>query len=477
MGHDDAAADSASGGRVAVTLPDPAVVDRPWLRGWPVGVPTAFDLPDVVVDRLLTDAARDFPGRVALEADTSRWTYDELNEVVDRLADDLDARGVEAGMYVLVVLPTSPALAAVAFAVWRVGAVLVLADAADRGQAADAYVGTDPDLVIADPEVAANVGFARERTLVIDAPAWTHEPRRARSRRGGRDRRRTSIDPPATIPAVPAELRREHRGWGAPRAGVRDEVAAVLWAPAIGGRDRAVLLTHGNLLAAALQVRLWLPDLRAGHERVLVAIPPSHPFGLSAGLLASVLQAAAQVFVDEDGVADEVASGDCTFFPALPRHVDAVVARGTEVTTLRTCLVGGRLDHGLAASSGEVFGATELLAGLALPEAGGLVTADPIPAPGEAASAHGGRIGRPLPDTVAVTVDPATGAPVTRPGSPGWLAVAGPQVSPGYLGGPGGTTDVHVGDWLVTRHVVTEEDGTFTLVASPGDRHTDKDAG
>ena len=474
MAHDDAADLPASAGRPKVALPQPSDVARPWLRDWPVGVPTRFDLPDVVVDRLLTDAARDFPSVVALERGADHWTYDELNEVVDRLADDLEARGVVPGMFVLVVLPTTPALTAVAFAVWRIGAVLVLADADDWDHAAAAYVGTDPDLVIAAPDVAANVGFSRERTLVIDAPAWRHAPH-PRSRRGRRDRRRASIDPPETIPPVPASLRREHRNWGAPRTGMRDEVAAVLWSNAVGGQERAVLLTHGNLIAAALQVRLWLPDLRAGHERVLVTIPPSHPFGLSGALLASVLQASTQVFVDEADVLAAVADGGCTFFPALPRHVDRIVSDGTTVASLRTCLVAGRLDDRVAAASSEVFGATELLAGLALPETAGLVTADPPPPPGEASSARGGQIGRPLPDTVALTIDPATGAPATRPGSPGWLAVAGPQVSPGYLGG-GGSTDVHVGDWLVTRHVVTEEDGTFTLVASPGDRHTDKDA-
>ncbi len=474
MAHDDAADAPASTGRTRLTLPHPSEVDRPWLRDWPVGVPTRFELPDVVVDRFLTDAARDFPSVVALERGADHWTYDELNEVVDRLADDLEARGVVPGMYVLVALPTSPALTAVAFAVWRVGAVLVLADATDWDHAADAYVGTDPDLVIADPDVAANVGFARQRTLVIDALAWRHAPH-TRSRLGRRDRRRTSIDPPATIPPVPASQRREHRGWGAPRVGMRDEVAAVLWSAAVGGHDRAVLLTHGNLVAAALQVRLWLPDLRAGHEGVLVTIPPCHPFGLSAALLASVLQAGTQVFVDEADVPAAVGEARCTFFPALPRHVNRIVTAGAEVASLRTCLVAGRLDERVAAASAAVFGATELLAGLALPETAGLVTADPPPAPGEASSARGGQIGRPLPDTVAVTIDPATGAPATRPGSPGWLAVAGPQVSPGYLGG-GGSTDVHVGDWLVTRHVVTQEDGTFTLVASPGDRHTDKDA-
>lgn len=71
---------------------------------------------------LLRHGAQRHPGRTALVAQGSRWTYAQLDELVDRRAAELAERGITTGDRVVVQLPNVAEFVVVCFALWRLGA-------------------------------------------------------------------------------------------------------------------------------------------------------------------------------------------------------------------------------------------------------------------------------------------------------------------------------------------------------------------
>ena len=81
---------------------------------------------------LLRERAREHPQRTAVVCGSRRWSYAELDARVDRLAAGLAARGIGRGDRVVVQLPNVAEFLQVLFALFRLGAVPVLALPAHR---------------------------------------------------------------------------------------------------------------------------------------------------------------------------------------------------------------------------------------------------------------------------------------------------------------------------------------------------------
>ncbi|MBV6697768.1 (2,3-dihydroxybenzoyl)adenylate synthase [Kitasatospora aureofaciens] len=81
---------------------------------------------------LLRERALAVPDRLAVVAGDHRWTYAELDDRADRLAAGLHHRGLAAGDRVLVQLPNVAAFVPLCFALFRLGAIPVLALPAHR---------------------------------------------------------------------------------------------------------------------------------------------------------------------------------------------------------------------------------------------------------------------------------------------------------------------------------------------------------
>ncbi len=106
-------------------------MERVWHGHYDAGVPKEIEYPQIPADRLLKNAARDYPKREALwfgamaggrlmEAALCYWEPDALT---DSFAKGLEAMGVRKGDRVAVMLPNCPQFVIAAHAVWRLGAV------------------------------------------------------------------------------------------------------------------------------------------------------------------------------------------------------------------------------------------------------------------------------------------------------------------------------------------------------------------
>jgi long-chain acyl-CoA synthetase len=445
-----------AGGRARDALSGPEAAPRPWLGSYPPGVPATYHYPAVTLARYLDDAARDFPDVTAIQHGRARLDYTELRGRVDAVASGLADLGVTSGSVVATLLPNGPAAVIVAFAAWRLGAVLAPLPPdrpPDPGLLAEARV------VVAPPDTPLSDTMRSETSTMV----WADDrPRRLdRLRRRLPARRRGAPLEPSAEPV------RFDRLLGADPvppgpAPVGPDAPAVL---VVADAGRATF-THANLVAASFQARLWVPDVQAGRERLLAAAPFDTPFGLAAGLLVAVLSAGTIVLPDDTVVA-AIAAGRPTLLVATSEQLQAVAdmhAGGADLTSLRVCLSGaGPLSPAAARR------VAELSLSRVRSTFGTSVTPVTHATPVYGRAPEGG-IGFPVTDTAAVLVDPE--AP-TRPvpvGEPGRLWVAGPQVATRNASpdaSPSATRDTTAG-WHDTGHLATmDAAGAFVLADAP----------
>ncbi len=327
---------------------------------------------DPVAPDLLARAASRWPDRVALRAGDQRWTFADL----DYAAHEIAAR-VAAGSRVAFRAEMSAASIASVWGIPRAGGIAV---------------PLDPRL-----DVAAAGSLAEDFGATLGRP------------------------PPA-LPGQPE-----------PEASP-DRPVLIVGTSGTAGRPRGVVLTAGNVAAAAAASRIHLGTRET--DVWLLTVPLHHVAGLA--ILWRSAHDGSQVLLHERFEPAPVAAAlrdGVTWVSLVPTMLRRLVStqRGPW-PGVRGALIGGARvgDDLIAAATGAGLAA---VATYGMTETGGQIS---TVRPGEWPAAAG-TVGHPLPG-VAVSVAAA-------PGRPGLLSVAGPTVSPGYVdesprSGPLVTSDI-----------------------------------
>lgn len=480
---------------------------RPWLASYPPGIPPTYDYPRVTATRFLDDAARDFPDLDATWFEKATITYSSLLRQVDRLASAFSDLGVRPGTPVGLVLPNLPAVPIALFASLRLAAIVVpIHPGATSEELHYQLQDSGSELVICVAPVlprieALRARLPRLRTIITTQVGdWLQFPRSKLATFSARQLRRLPRPRPPLSDLEVLRLPDLLRG-PAPIAKQAptppDQVALIAYSKGTESSKRRITLSHANLIANAFQARLWMADIQAGKERVLLGLPPADLHGLVVGLLNGVLSAATLLLLprfDAESALKIIAQERPTLLPAVPAMCTALVehpsAASTDLSSLRAGLSNGPL-------SGMVMRRFQALSGGRLRESYGPVGTSPLthanPLYGRTAE---GRIGLPVTDTSAAVVDVSDPARLLLPGEVGRLAVSGPQVSGGHWSRPEDTgegerswrrsgswhaqdRDQTVQDrgrdrsgrssdrWLVTEDLaIVHEDGSFAIIRS-----------
>ncbi|MCW2615088.1 MAG: Long-chain-fatty-acid--CoA ligase [Frankiales bacterium] len=449
---------------------------RPWLAGYPDGVPADFDFPVVPLTRLLDDASSSFPTRTALVHLGTTLTYRELKDAVDRFAGGLARLGVGAGDRVAIVLPNCPQNVITFFAVLRLGAVVVQHDplhteAELRHQLADCGA----TVVVCLDRVHAAVAAVRSSTAVrhvVVTSLADHLPAtaRARLRLPLPSSRRARSELTAPVPKSAAVVRFSSllKGEPARQAAVDPlvDVALLQYTGGTTGASRGAVLTHHNLVSNAYMNRLWDTTATAGQEVVLAVLPLCHAYGLTVCMNATVLLGGTLVLLPRFDVGQVLAAVDRwrpTMLPGVPPVYRALAddprTRDHDLRCLRICVSGA---VALPVDEQQRF---ESLTGGRLVEGYGLTEASSTHCNPLSGEGRPGSIGLPLPGTSCKVVDPEDPSREVEVGRPGELAVKGPQVFRGYWGDEDAEGVFTDDGYLLTGDIaVMDEDGWFSLV-------------
>ena len=408
---------------------------------------------------LLTRAARESPGRVALvEAASGRQvTWAELDAEADRVAEGLSSLGLVAGFRVmicltnriefvaaylgalrarLVAVPVNPgsAIGEVARMTADCGARVVVADCRTVATVRSAVAGVEDALTGADADLEARVVVPR--VVVVSAP---------------------------TLPAEVAWsdlVADESRPLPTPED--PEALAVLLYTSGTSGRPRAAMLSHRALVANIEQAAAVEPPLVTAGDVVLGVLPLFHVYGLNA-VLGQVLRQQARLVLVEgfhaEGTLEVVAEHQVTVLPVAP----PVFAYWREAADLAARLRTVRLVlSGSAPLAPELVADFERRAGVTVHQGYGLTEAAPVVTSTQCSTApEPGTVGSALPGVEVRLVDEAGQAP--ERGDPGEIWVKGDNLFSGYW--PDGAEAPAEDGWWPTGDVgFLDPDGDLFLV-------------
>jgi long-chain acyl-CoA synthetase len=442
-----------------------------WLDEYPCDMPSCVPYPRVPLSELLERAARRTPNVPACTLYGRATTFAQLGDQARRLARALADKGAKPGRHVGVLLPNIPEYLVALQAIWLTGAtalqlspLMVAEEVGHWLEATDCHIVVTLDLLA--PAVMGALERGPLEHVVLTSLARRMAMWRGMLYRIERLRRNGYL-------RVPHDARR-HRfaellqspPLDKPVPVTPEEDVAVL-APTGGttASPKAVMLTHRNLVANALQLRNWCGGTD-GTESLLGVLPFFHAYGLTVSLLTSWAKCSTLHLhprFESRAVLNVIETQRPEIVPAVPAMLSALnnLMRGEEhdLSFIRFVISGASALEAGTRAEFEKHGVGAIVEGYGLTEASPVTHANP---PGEVN--RPGTIGKPLPDTEARLVDPDTGAEVGGD-AVGELVVHGPQVMKGYFNNPHATEAVLKDGWLFTGDMARRDaEGYYTLV-------------
>ncbi|MCW4117070.1 AMP-binding protein [Aurantimonas sp. MSK8Z-1] len=452
-------------------------MQKPWIAHYPPGVPAEIDIRYASLCALMEDAFAKHRTATALRFMGARLSYGELDEASQRFAAHLQGLGLQRGDRVALMMPNVLQYPVAIAGVLRAGLVIVnvnplytphelrqqLVDCGARAivllenmahtfEAVRAEVPVEHviltavgDMLPAPKRWAVNAVVRHVRKLV---PAYSLP---------GAKRWRTAL----------AEA-----GAYAPVSPGPDDVASLQYTGGTTGTPKGATLTHANLVANVLQSVAWFgPALDAipkDEEPLLVcALPLYHIFGFTVNLMLGLTAGATNLLIlnprDIPALLKELKRHRFHFLPAVNTLFGAIArhpaARDVDWSSLKLSVGGGMAVQPATAKLWRDVTGCGICEGYGLSESAPVAACNPTDR-----SDYTGTIGLPLPSTTIAILDDA-GAPVP-PGTPGELAIHGPQVMAGYWKRPDETSAVMTQDgFLRTGDIaVMDEAGWFRIV-------------
>ena len=404
------------------------------------------------VQRLLRQAAEQWPDETAVVDGDRRFTFAELDAYSGRFASALAAMGLGRGSIVGILAPNCAEFEIAFFGILKAGATVTTINSGYRErEIAYQLQASGAQALIVHHTLASAADLAlsgseqvKDRILIADeadaAPSFW-----------------TLIEAQTGPPPEPA-------------LDPYDDLAALPFSSGTTGLQKGVMLTHANL-HTNVQQYLGRPGegsvLRRG-DVVLVHLPLFHIYGMTVLQLNAIAAGATQVLMGRFDmremlslIAEHRVTALYTAPPVCLGLSQTPLLDEFDVSSLRFLLSGaaplsGELQERLA----ERLGCT-VIQGYGLTETSPVTNTDFTDERGRP-----GTIGPALPDTEERVVDLESGERDVPPGELGELLVRGPQVMKGYYRQPEATAEAITPDgWFHTGDIASmDEDGYVRIV-------------
>jgi long-chain acyl-CoA synthetase len=438
---------------------------RPWLRHYDYWVPPHLTYPERPLHEILDTAAIDVPDRPATAFLGATLTFQDLKDRSDRLATVLSQLGIVKGDRVGIMLPNCPQYILAAFAILRLGAVVVNINPSYTARET-LTVATDSGLrllitldVLAPLALGIKPQTAIEEVIVTSIDEYS-----------GHGMRHPHIAGTRALADLLASVARPEivRVAIAP-----DDLAVLQYTGGTTGTPKGAMLTHRNIFANVVQTEAFMYRTRGrGEARYVLVIPYFHIYAFTVGMMKGIWVGALQVLIpkyDVQQVLEALKEFRPTYFPAVPTVFVSLLnhpqAREFGLERVRTFNSGG------APCPLDVIEQWERTFGRPLNEGYGLSETSPVThTTPQLALRKPGTIGLPLPDTQVKIVDVETGTREMAIGEIGELCISGPQVMQGYWQRPDESAKVLRRDdqgriWFHTGDIARmDEDGYTSIV-------------
>jgi long-chain acyl-CoA synthetase len=399
---------------------------------------------------VLAEAARRYPGKVAVVDAGTRVTYRELWQQARSYAAGLRELGIGPGDTVAIQIPNVLDFPRVYYAALAVGATIVpvhLLLTPDE----IAYVLRDSGATVlvshsgqlADGAAAAHATGTR---LVSVGPLPA----------GLADAPQRLEDAAAAVDALPTYVTRE-----------AEDVAVVFYTSGTTGRPKGALLTHLNLVMNATVNVFDANDVRPD-DVVLGCLPLFHTFGQTVGMNGTFRLGGTLVLLARfsgEAAIELMVRERVTVFHGVPTmYIGLLEAapKAEELPGLRLCVSGGAsLPVAVLEKFSEVFHAT-VFEGYGLSETSPTATTNQ-----PAFGTRPGTVGHPIwgVEVEIARPDIEERIELLPSGELGEIVIRGHNVFAGYLNRPGDTAQAMVDGWFRSGDLGTRDaDGFITIV-------------
>ncbi|MCB8946932.1 MAG: alpha/beta fold hydrolase [Ardenticatenaceae bacterium] len=461
--------DADTGGRGGLSA------ERPWLASYETAVPPTIDIPRLPLTRLLDRAWRRFPNRPAIRFMGRTLSYRSLSAQAARFANGLLSLGVKKGTRIMLLLPNMPHLVIAYYGTLRIGGIVVMANPLDPAQELVRQANASGAEVLVTlgrfGETAVRIKAQSSVRHVIYASISDYLPLTKKLAASVMPGPRAADKPPNPDVSSDFVWQRWLRKFRPqpPKVELRAEDTAVIqFTSGTTGKPKGVVLSHYNLVANTMQVRLWLTDVRDGQEAMLCVVPFSHVYGMTSAMNLAVSIGSSMILLprfDTEEVLHTIRRTKPTLFPGVPAMYVALNnfpgVRKFGIDSIRACISGAAPLPIEVKETFEKLTKGTLVEGYGLSEASPVTHANPINGRHKV-----GSIGLPLPSTEARIVDLKTGRPLAI-GQIGELVIRGPQVMRGYWEDESATHGIIDKEgWLHTNDVARmTEDGYFQIIS------------
>jgi fatty-acyl-CoA synthase len=397
-------------------------------------------------------AAERWGGRQALCFEDRRITFAELAAGVNRVAKGLIALGIRPGDKVALWMLNRPEWIEAAFAVVKIGAVLVPINTRLRTEDV-AYIIDQSDsraLVLAARSGPVDyLGMVRELAPVGAAPATTRLPKLERIVLVSEERQPGTVAWPDLLAGGAAV---DDAAFVARGAAVDPEdLAFLMYTSGTTGFPKGVMHAHRlirNVTDRAFRLAITENDV------IMMYLPLFHLFAFSEGMLTSMVSGARQVLTESFDAAESlelIARERATVIHGFDTHykelVEAHERRPRDVSSVRTGIFAAGMSSStpIARRARAVF--SGLVSGFGMSEIGVGVSIGALDSTEEQSSEASGY---PAPGYEVRIVDPSTGKD-RPPDTPGEIFVRGYTLMRGYYNKPEATAAAIDADgWLHT---------------------------
>jgi long-chain acyl-CoA synthetase len=453
------------------------IVNQPWLKSYPEGVPTEIDLDDYssILD-IFNQSIAQFGNQTAFVNLGRNLTYRDLDRLSRDFAAWLQSKGLQKGDRIALMMPNILQYPVALFGAMKAGLVIVNTNPMYTPRELKHQLNDSGAQAIVVVENFANVlekihkDTKLEQIITTQIGDLLGFPKRLVVNLALKYVKKTV--PPFNLPGSTGFNTALKVGAGLPLSEVSfdlDEIAFLQYTGGTTGVAKGAMLTHKNMVANMLQSKSWMGPAGIGQntEIVITALPLYHIFALTANCLVFMAIGGINVLItdprDMKGFVAELKKVPFTFLPGVNTLFNGLLNEPDfaelDFSTLKGALGGGMAVQRAVAEKWLKVTGTPLVEAYGLTETSPAACINPMDTEG-----FNGYIGLPLPSTDCGVMNDA--GDLLPQGEVGELVIKGPQVMKGYWQRPEETAKVMTDDgWLRTGDVaIMTEDGYFKIV-------------
>ena len=455
-------------------------MDKIWLKQYPAGVPAQIQVdlyPSLVA--LMEESFTKYRNLPAYLFMGKTVTFGQVDDASRALAAYLQSLGMDKGDRVAVMLPNVPQYPVVVAAILRAGYVVVNVNPLytprelehqlkDSGAKTivilENFAGTLAQVIHAVPTKKVVLAAMGDMLGLIKGAIVNHVVRKVK-------KLVPAFSLPQAVRFSDALSQGRRKSYTPPKIGP-DDIAVLQYTGGTTGVSKGAVLLHRNLVANLLQAEAWyqpaLKKIPGGEQIVTVcALPLYHIFGFNTNMMLSMRMGGCNILIpnprDIPAVLKELSQHKFHSFPAVNTLFNALANHPdfdkVDWSSLKISVGGGMAVQQATARLWLDKTGCPICEGYGLSETSPSATCNPVDA-----TAYSGNIGLPMPNTeIALLDDNGNEVPL---GTPGEIAIRGPQVMAGYWQRPDETAKAMTADnYFRTGDIgVVDERGYFKIV-------------